>query len=101
MLTEASGSSCFLFLRSFHLQTQSQYLIRFDGKGNGMIRHLQFSFFYRIFQKIRLPGFGKCSVRGQSHRSSGIIHFIKADDDSVSVLSLLHSFQDHIFLIHT
>lgn len=44
MLTEASGSSCFLFLRSFHLQTQSQYLIRFDGKGNGMIRHLQFSF---------------------------------------------------------
>ena len=58
MLTEASGSSCFLFLRSFHLQTQSQYLIRFDGKGNGMIRHLQFSFFYRIFQKICLPGFG-------------------------------------------
>ena len=44
MLTEAAGSSCFLFLRSFHLQTQSQYLIRFDGKGNGMIRHLQFSF---------------------------------------------------------
>lgn len=45
-----------LFLRPFHLQTQSQYLVRFDGEGNGMIRHLQFSFFYRIFQKVCLQG---------------------------------------------
>ena len=101
MLTEAAGSSCFLFLRSFHLQTQSEYLIRFDGEGNGMIRHLQFSFFYRIFQKVCLQGFAMLSGRGQSHWWSGIVDFLEADDDAVAVLGLLHSLKNHICLIHT
>ena len=101
MLTGHREAAVFLFLRPFHLQTQSQYLVRFDGEGNGMIRHLQFSFFNRIFQKDCLQGYSKLSGRGQSHWCSGIVDLVEADVDAVAVLGLLHSLKNHICLIHT